>query len=341
MSQKIFFLLALGAISLPCPVLAEVQSYALSAGPNAVGVALVKPAWLTGTIGAVDPNGLRVQDPALVGSSAAAPLIWDNQPAYLEISQAPSQPTLVGERYEIEVSANPSAHQGWIRLKTAPHNTRRDLPAGLVGARYSVRPHWTLGNLFGTSGRSFLRPGRTSSSADQVQITDPASGSPESYFLSSEPSAPGWRSSRNRRGPEQNQVIIPPGSALILHARGPLVFSLYGEARAHAFRLPLRSGPNFVSLGHPRSFRLADLAGNQPTAFRASAAPASADRISFLVGNRQEIFSLLLQPQGIHWVCTTSTYPTDVKELDLFPPNRAFWIHKQQADPGFTVPARR
>jgi hypothetical protein len=86
---------------------------------------------------------------------------------------------------------------------------------------------------------------------------------------------------------------------------------------------------------------LADLAGNQPTAFRASAAPASADRISFLVGNRQEIFSLLLQPQGIHWVCTTSTYPTDVKDLDLFPPNRAFWIHKQQADPGFTVPAPR
>lgn len=341
MSPKIFCLLALGAISFPYPTLAEVQSYALPAGPNAVGVALVKPAWLTGTIGAVDPNGLRVQDPALVGSSAAAPLIWENQPAYLEISQAPAQPTLVGERYEIEVSANPSANLGWIRLKTAPHNTRRDLPAGLVGASYAVRPHWTLGNLFGTSERSFLRPGRTSSSSDEVQITDPASGSPEGYFLSSEPSAPGWRLSRNRRGPEQNQVLIPPGSALILQARGSLVFSLYGEARTHAFRLPLRSGPNFVSLGHPRAFRLTDLAGNPPTAFRASAAPASADRISFLVGNRQEIFCLLQRPETIRWVCTTSTYPTEVQELDLFAPNRAFWIHKQQADPGFTIPAPR
>lgn len=341
MSPKIFCLLALGALSLPYPTLAEVQSYALPAGPNAVGVALVKPAWLTGTIGAVDPNGLRVQDPVLAGPSAAAPLIWENQPAYLEISQAPAQPTLVGERYEIEVSANPSANQGWIRLKTAPHNTRRDLPAGLAGASYAVRPHWTLGNLFGTSERSFLRPGRTSSSADEVQITDPVSGSPEGYFLSSEPSAPGWRLSRNRRGPEQNQVLIPPGSALILHARGSLVFSLYGEARTHAFRLPLRSGPNFVSLGHPRAFRLTDLAGNPPTAFRASAAPASADRISSLVGNRQEIFCLFQRPETIRWVCTTSTYPTEVQELDLFAPNRAFWIHKQQADPGFTIPAPR
>jgi len=341
MKLKSLLPLALLALALPYPTQADVQSYALSGGPNSVGVALVKPAWLTGTIGAVDGAGLRVQDPALAGSPSAAPLTWENQPAYLEISQAPSQPSFVGERYEIEVSANPSANQGWIRLKTAPTNTRRDLPAGLVGASYAVRPHWTLANLFGTSGRSFLRPGRTSSSADEVQITDPGSGVPENYFISSEPSAPGWRLSRNRRGPEQSQVVIPPGAAFILQARGPLVFSLYGEARAHAFRLPLRSGPNFVSLGHPRAFRLTDLAGNPPTAFRASVAPASADRISFLVGNRQETFSLLQRPEAIRWVSSTSTYPTDVQELDLFPPNRGFWIHKQQADPGFTIPAPR
>ncbi len=339
MNQKIIYLAAILAGTAFCNVRGEIQSFALTAGANAVGIALVKPAWLKGTIGAVDAAGLRLQDKNIPVASLSNPLQWETVPAYLEISSSPADPKLVGERYEVDVSSNPSSNQGWIRLKVAVSNTRRDLPAGLVGAAYSVRPHWTLANVFGTSARPFVRPGRSTSSADEVQLAQPLSGNLEGFFLSNDPIARGWRLSRNRQGPEQANVLILPGSGLLIHAKGPLVFSLSGEARNSAFRLPLRAGSNFVSLGHVGSFRMTDLAGNPPTQFQAGLSPNLADRISFMLGTRMETFYLGSTGQG--WVCSTSSYPTDVNELQLFPPNRAFWIHKIKADPNFSIPAPR
>ena len=341
MKSNPFLSLVLLAFALPFPAAAEVQSYALGPGPNAVGVALVRPKWLTGTLGALDAAGMRVQDTAVPGLALSAPFPWENQPAYLEISSAPAQANLAGERYEVDVTQNPANAQGWIRLKANPANTRRDLPAGLIGATYVIRPHWTLGNLFGGLGSSALRTGRAASSADEVQITEPSSGVSEGYFLCNDPAASGWRLSRNRKGPEQSQAVLRPGTALLVHAKGPLVFSLFGEARTNAFRLPLRAGPNFVSGGHRLALRLTDLAGPSATAFRAAPVAASADRVSFLVGSRQEVFFPTPGTDGVRWICSTATYPGEVRELELFPPNRGFWIHKQQADPAFTIPAPR
>ena len=339
MNHKIIFLTSILAGTAFCNVRGEVQSFALTAGANAVGIALVKPSWLKGTIGAVDAAGLRIQDKNIPVASLSNPLQWETVPAYLEISSSPADPKLVGERYEVDVSSNPSANQGWIRLKAAVSNTRLDLPAGLAGASYSVRPHWTLANVFGTSAQTFLRRGRTSSSADEVQLANPLSGNLEGFFLLSDPIAKGWRLSRNRQGSEQANVLILPGSGLLIHAKGPLVFSLSGEARTSAFRLPLRAGPNFVSLGHMGSLRMTDLVSNPATKFQAGLSPNLADRISFMLGTRMETF--YLGPIGQRWVCSTSSYPTDVNELQLFPPNRAFWIHKIKADPNFSIPAPR
>jgi len=339
MNHKIIFLAAILAGTAFCKVQGEIQSFALTAGANAVGIALVKPAWLKGTIGAVDTKGLRLQDKNIPVASLSNPLQWETVPAYLEISSSPADPKLVGERYEVDVSSNPSANQGWIRLKAAVSNTRQDLPAGLAGATYSVRPHWTLANVFGTSAQTFVRSGRTSSSADEVQLANPLSGNLEGFFLSNDPISKGWRLSRNRQGPEQANVLILPGSGLLIHAKGPLVFSLSGEARNSAFRLPLRAGPNFVSLGHMESLRMTDLVGNPPTKFQAGLSPNLADRISFMLGTRMETF--YLGPTGQQWACSTSSYPTDVNQLQLFPPNRAFWIHKIKADPNFSIPAPR
>jgi len=339
MNHKIIFLAAILAGTAFCKVQGEIQSFALTAGANAVGIALVKPAWLKGTIATVDTKGLRLQDKNIPVASLSNPLQWETVPAYLEISSSPADPKLVGERYEVDVSSNPSANQGWIRLKAAVSNTRQDLPAGLAGATYSVRPHWTLANVFGTSAQTFVRSGRTSSSADEVQLPNSISGNLEGFFLSSDPIAKGWRHSRNRQGPEQANVLILPGSGLLIHARGPLVFSLSGEVRNSTFKLPLRAGPNFVSLGHMTSFRIPDLVGNSSTKFQAGLSPNLADRISLLLETRMENF--YLGPTGQQWVCSTSSYPTDVNEVQLFPPNRAFWIHKVKADPNFSIPAPR
>jgi hypothetical protein len=339
MNYKIIFLATILAGATFCDARAETQSFALTAGPNAVGIALVKPAWLKGTIGTVDATGMRLQDKSIPVPSLSNPLQWETFPAYLEISSSPADPKLIGERYEVDVSSNPSSNQGWIRLKAAASNTRQDLPAGLVGAAYSVRPHWTLANVFGTSAQTFVRPGRTSSSADEVQLAHPLSGNLDSFFLSNDPIAKGWRLSRNRQGPDQSNVLILPGSGLLIHAKGPLVFSLSGEARNSAFRLPLRPGSNFVSLGHMGTFRITDLAGHPSTKFQPGLSPNLADRISLMLGTRME--TLYLGPTGQRWVCSTSSYPTDVNELQLFFPNRAFWIHKVQADPNFSIPAPR
>jgi hypothetical protein len=339
MNHKIIFLAAILAGTAFCNVRGEIQSFALTAGANTVGIALVKPAWLKGTIAAVDTKGLRLQDKNIPVATLSSPLQWETVPAYLEISSSPADPKLIGERYEVDVSSNPSSNQGWIRLKAAVSNTRQDLPAGLAGATYSVRPHWTLANVFGTPAQPFVRTGRSSSSADEVQLANPLSGNLEGFFLSSDPIAKGWRLSRNRRSLEQANVPILPGSGLLIHARGPLIFSLSGEARNSTFKLPLRAGPNFVSLGHMASFRMPDLVGNPPTKFQAGLSPNLADRISLLLGTRMENF--YLGPTGKDWICATSSYPTDVNEVQLFPPNRAFWIHKVQADPNFSIPTPR
>ena len=339
MNHKIIFLASILAGTAFCNVRGEIQSFALTAGANAVGIALVKPAWLKGTIAAVDATGLRLHDKNIPVATLSNPLHWETVPAYLEISSSPADPKLIGERYEVDVSSNPSSNQGWIRLNVAASNTRQDLPAGLAGATYSVRPHWTLANVFGTSAQPFLRTGRSSSSADEVQLANPLSGNLEGFFLSSDPIAKGWRLSRNRKGPEQTNVLILPGSGLLIHAKGPLIFSLSGEVRNSTFKLPLRAGPNFVSLGHMASFRMLDLVGNPPTKFQAGLSPNSADRISLLLGTRMEHF--YLGPTGQRWVCSTSSYPTDVNELQLFAPNRAFWIQKVKADPNFSILAPR
>lgn len=319
----------------------EVQSYSLEAGQNAVGVTLIKPAWLSGAIGAVDTAGMRVQDFAIPAAAASAPLLWDTVPAYLEISSSPANVALVGERYEVVVTANPGTNQGWISLRNAPWNTRQDLPAGLVGASYTIRPHWTLANLFGNGARSFLRTARTSASADEVLLPAPNTETLQSFFLCSDPATKGWRLGKDRKGPEQSQSILAPGMGLLIHAKGPLVFSLYGEARKHALRRPLQAGQNLVSLGQPQALRLGDLITNTSTPLRAESVPALADGVSFLSGVRHERFYPSLLSGKIQWLCTTSTYPVDVGELEILGPNRAFWIQKRQADPNFAVPFTR
>ena len=315
--------------------------YSLPPGPSHVGAPLLRPALFSGKITQADSAHFRVQVNSYPPINFTTVPGWGTGPCFLEVSSAPADASLEGERYEVDL-VRTLEEKGFVALKSSPYNTRSDLPSALAGANFSIHPHWTLSSLFGSATTTSLEKGWSAAVSDEIRVYDPAAKSGYRAFFPCTGDAknlPGWRLTTNRMGPEQSETIVPPGYGMILlrNREENLTFTVTGEPRTHAFRFPLRAGMNLLAPGHVKDFSLQGLSAVSANGFVAGSAPASSDQVRILVGQRMETFAFLAgtPPQ---WVCLDSRYSLPEAEVVIAPPTKALEIRKLKADPDFVIP---
>jgi hypothetical protein len=306
-----------------------------------VGAPLLRPALFSGKITQADSAHFRVQVNSYPPIDFTTVPGWGNGPCFLEVSSAPADASLEGERYEVDL-VRTLAEKGFVALKSSPYNTRSDLPSALAGANFSIHPHWTLSSLFGSATTTFLEKGWSAAVSDEIRMYDPTAKSGYRAFFPCTGDAknlPGWRLTTNRMGPEQSETIVPPGYGMILlrNRDENLTFTVTGEPRTHAFRFPLRAGMNLLAPGHLKDFSLQGLSAVSANGFVAGSAPAGSDQVRILVGQRMETFAFLAgtPPQ---WVCLDSRYSLPEAEVVIVPATKALEIRKLKADPDFVIP---
>ena len=315
--------------------------YSLPPGPSYVGVPLLRPALFSGKITQADSAHFRVQVNSYPPIDFTTVPGWGTGPCFLEVSSAPADASLEGERYEVD-PARTLEEKGFVVLKFSPYNTRTDLPSGLTGASFSIHPHWTLSSLFGSANTTALGKGWSAAASDEIRLYDPTAKSGYRAFFSctgDTKNISGWRLAANRMGPEQSETVFPPGCGIVLWRKceSNLTFTVTGEPRTHAFRFPLRAGMNLLAPGHLKDFSLQGLSAVSANGFVAGSAPASSDQVRVLVGQRMETFAFLAEtpPQ---WVCLESRYSLPPEEAVIAPATKALEIRKVKADPDFVIP---
>ena len=315
--------------------------YSLPPGPSYVGVPLLRPALFSGKINQADPSNFRVQVNSYPPIDFTTVPGWSPSPCFLEVSSAPADSSLEGERYEVD-PVRTLEQKGFVVLKSSPYNTRPDLSSGLAGASFSIHPHWTLVSLFGSATTTALGKGWSAAASDEIRLYDPTAKSGYRSFFSSTGDAknlPGWRLTTNRMGPEQSETVVPPGYGMILlrNRANNLTFTVTGEPRTHAFRFPLRAGMNLMAPGHMKDFSLQGLSAVSANGFVAGSAPANSDQVRILVDQRMETFAFLAGTPP-EWVSLQSRYSLPPEEAVIAPATKALEIRKVKADPDFVIP---
>lgn len=316
-------------------------SYSLLPGTSYVGIPLLRPALFSGKITKTDSATFRVQVNSFPPIDFATVPGWGTSPCFLEISTSPADASLEGERYEVD-PVRTLKEKGFVVLKSSPSNTRNDLPSTLAGAIFSIHPHWTIATVFGDAGTTKLGKGNTASSSDEIKIYSPDEKSGyRSFFvqMGELKTLGGWRSASNSQNSDQANTVIPPGYGLILLRKtgGVLNFAIKGEPRTHAFRFPLRTGPNLLAPGHLKNFSLTKLAASSANGFVAGPTPATSDQARILVGERLETFAYLAGTPD-RWLCLESRYSLPEAEALIVPTTKALEICKLNPDPDFVIP---
>jgi hypothetical protein len=315
--------------------------YTLLPGTSYVGIPLLRPALFSGKITKSDSATFRVQVNSFPPIDFATVPGWGTSPCFLEVSVSPADASLEGERYEVD-PVRTLKEKGFVVLKSAPSNTRNDLPSALAGATFSIHPHWTLATVFGDAGTTKLEKGHTASSSDEIKVYSPDEKSRyRSFFvqMGDLKRQGGWRSASSSQNSDQMNTVIPPGYGLILLRKtgGVLNFAIKGEPRTHAFRFPLRAGPNLLAPGHLKNFSLTKLAASSANGFVAGSTPATSDQARILVGERLETFAYLAGKPA-RWVCLESRYSLPEAEALIVPTTKALEICKLKQDPDFVIP---
>jgi hypothetical protein len=319
----------------------KVIGCSLLPGDNHRGLPLVRPALYSGKIRSLDPAGFRVEDRSYPPIQASQIRGWGTDPCYLEIESSPADPTLEGERWEVDARKS-MAMPGFFALKAEPWNTRPDLPRGLAGASYSIRPHWTVARLFPPVPESRIQAGLLPEDSDQVWIFDLSVAKKHRGFYAARKTAGqiwSWRAvSRGSPSAQIPSPVIPPGHAWYFYREGKqnLNFNLIGEPRSCALRLPLQKGNNMIAPGQERPYPLGWLA-TPANGFRAAADRTLAERVSFFRNSRVDVFSFLATPSP-DWVPSPGLRGRIPEQSSRVGPTDAIQVFKTQADPDFLIP---
>jgi hypothetical protein len=312
----------------------------LRPGWNAVGIPILRPAFLHGTIQDVESGNKKM----LVTSLLPLPASFSNAtPSFLEVLSCPRDPLLVGERFELaEHLLTQKGGKISVSIEDSALNTLPHLPISLVDATYAIRPHWTLQSALENHNRQpILNSGKTAGSADTVSMPHHVLY-PDNFRWFHSPAFRGRQAGFQSTFPGVSPMdpVIPPGQGLLMFRQGPaLRHVLAGEARQSLFRRPLRKGGNFVSLGHLSPGSFVKLLMNPENGFTLSSGAKSLDRISILHRDVWDSFTLRIGPLGLaEWGSQGVAYPAGLQASSFLAPGVAIRIEKATDDPEFAIP---
>ena len=125
------------------------------------------------------------------------------------------------------------------------------------GTRILIRPHSTLGDIFGADNRFGLGSGVDAESGDNVVLWDPVSQRQRVYYFHSVRAR--WEEEGIEADASQAVVRFPNGLYIVRRAAGNLRVALSGEIGSESVLLPVRPGANVFSLPINLSTSLANL----------------------------------------------------------------------------------
>lgn len=196
--------------------------------------------------GVVDAiNGSRLNVMTSAGSVSLSAVLNTTQPCFLEVTDGDHE----GQRFDIDEAA--SAGGSLVVDLTSARNTQAAVPAGMVGARIVVRPHWTLNSLF---PKSYFISGANSLSGDRLMFFNPAKNNYDIIFMTTVAGERRWVLEGDTTQTDVGNRILGPAEAgaFFVHPRNePLVMSFVGIVRANDFAMPIKVGANYIGGGWP------------------------------------------------------------------------------------------
>ncbi|MDB6074101.1 MAG: hypothetical protein JWO89_1741, partial [Verrucomicrobiaceae bacterium] len=202
----------------------------LPAAQTTFSMPLLKNEVFAGTI-------LSVVDGSLsVASSGTKEALEPGRSYFGEVMDGPHE----GERYELDEIATSGAV---IVLETPPQ-----IPVNLVGARFVVRPHWTLNEVLPANR---FHADRSASSADRVMFFE--NGAYKIHWVLATANGPRWVADGDASLKNTGSTrLIGPSTGLLVQARTTAVtMPLVGQVRSNAFAVTLNAGPQLVGTGWP------------------------------------------------------------------------------------------
>jgi hypothetical protein len=252
------------------------------------------------------------------GSQVWTTLLTADRLFYIEVTSGVYE----GHRFDLDASATTSTD---LVIEGS-------LPAGLIGATFALRSHWTVDELFPTT---LFKAGPNADEADRLLFFDGKTNAFRSSWLAND----GWT------GSVVGTNILAPGEGLIVHARTSAVtLTLTGSLRSNQFHLPLKAGAQLVGSGFPMDHSPVSLGLTTTNGFTSGTRASSADRLRLWEGDTTEgaatYRSLFLQQRstGSIWIQENDAGQLDQSRAVLLAPSQALFLLPKTALPDFREP---
>jgi uncharacterized protein (TIGR02597 family) len=215
------------ATTTPCGV----QRLGLQPGTQTLGVALLRaPILSTLMLNAADN---------LISLKTGG--VHPSVPCYAEIASGPH----AGHRFDVQ-----SIQGATLTLDMAsPHNTLPALPTSLAGEKVIVRPHQTLAQVFEHAG--FTGSGNPQTAEQVLFYRD---GRYVSYWLydgGGNAQRRAWLQVGDATLASMNDLVLPPGTGVMVKLVSGRSFTLIGQVRTNAFVQNLVAGHQLIATPWP------------------------------------------------------------------------------------------
>lgn len=303
----------------------------------------------TGTISGVDGQDIIS---AVSGGGVDYNDLVSAQPSYAEITSGAYE----GHRFDIVgggVNRFTAAIDNDIYSGDAPHSTLSAPPEGLVGAKFVVRPHRTIGNVFPT--RAYV-PTDDPETASIVQMF--AGDHWETLWLyddgGGENAVPAWVSVTDVELNDRGGDVLNPGQGGFIYSRHPeqggASFMLYGKVRPNDFIRPLKGTLDNVGGGYPlpqspdgRAMTPAD------SGFFPNRSFSTADQFLIWRGDTWQandanydtyflIGGTIARPVAPDWLLTGDTSATKQNAVKHFAPDYSILLKRKYSNPTYKMP---
>jgi hypothetical protein len=255
-------------------------------------------------------------------------LLTSGEAYYIEVTAG----DLEGERFDVDTAATITSADSGVVINTASaNNTSTLVPNVLSTSTIALRKHITLEQL----QASFSPPlvgNNSATSADQISLYDPATGTLTVYFLRGDNTT--WRKLGTTEA--SNKIPVPSGTGFFVTKRGSASsFTSVGTVRMNDFAFPMPAGSTFRAPGFPVSYSPASLGGTSADGWTGNNTASLADQLQVFNPQTGAFTTYFLRGDGVNWrqFGTTTSVSTD----QLFADNNGFLVLRRNADQNYVL----
>jgi len=294
-------------------------------------------------------SGVNGQDivSAVSGGGVDYNALVSAQPSYAEIMDGPYE----GHRFDIVgggVNIFTAAIDNDVYSGESPHSTLSAPPPGLVGAKFVVRPHRTIGNVF--PPRAYV----ATDDPETASIVQMYAGDhwKTLWLYNDNNGDPAWVIGINPT--DRSGDVLVPGQGGFIYSRHPehggASFMLYGKVRPNDFIRPLKGTLDNVGGGYPLSQSPDGRAMTPvPSGFYPNRSFSSADQFLIWRGDVWQendanydtyflIGGTIAKPVAPDWLLTGDTKAVKQNAVKHFAPDYSIMLKRKDANPTYKMP---